>query len=325
MAEILNDKEIEKLIGNVIISGDFGCVHPNSYILRLGEKGEFINSGKEFSLGKNKKGISIQPGHSVALIAYETIDFTRETVHKIYPDHDLHGIVSPTTDLSREGIVAPTTQIDAGYNGTLNWTITNTSNEVRRFIYQENIFRLMIFKLGRGETPEQVYKGEYQNQTGYVPSKRKGPPVGMKESEWEDSMIEGGPEKLLENLIKSGYPWNILGKKLAAIDDCFKDVTNEYSHINESINNLKKEMTEIKQKQNNIPNDIKIVMSEMIPSMQNRWLIKTGSFIFVLLGLFISAINSAGIRSFLSNYGPFVGLTIIIISIIIGFGVFKKK
>lgn len=231
MATILNDKEISNLIGKVILNGDNSSIRPNSYVLRLGSTGEFLNSGKEFNLGGSKKGIRIQPGHSVALTAFEMIDFRRETVRKIFPEHDLHAFISPTTDLSREGIVAPTTQVDAGYQGTLNWTLTNTSNEVRRFLMQEKLFRMTFFKLSPGETPIKTYEGDYQGKTGYVRSERKGPPAGMRESEWEDSRIGGGPEVLLENLIKSGYPWNLLGERLRVIDDQFKTITNEYGDI----------------------------------------------------------------------------------------------
>ena len=139
MATILNDAELKKLIGTVIHDGDPISIRPNSYILRLGAKGEFLNAGKLFTLGDAKKGIRIQPGHSVGLTALETVDFSPDTVQKHYHDCALHAFISPTTDLSREGIVAPTTQVDAGYSGTLNWTITNTSSEERRFVYRESV------------------------------------------------------------------------------------------------------------------------------------------------------------------------------------------
>lgn len=176
MATILNDEELKKLIGSVIIDGDKSSIRPNSYILRLGAEGEFLNVGKVFTLGQAKKGLKIPPGHAVALTAHEGIDFSRETVRSIYPDHDLHAFISPTTDLSREGLVAATTQVDAGHCGTLNWTVTNTSNEERRFTFNERVFRLTIFKLEPGETPIKPYDGDYQNQKGYVrtiPAKRR--------------------------------------------------------------------------------------------------------------------------------------------------------
>jgi hypothetical protein len=46
-----------------------------------------------------------------------------------------------------------------------------------------------------------------------VRSRRQGPPVGMKEAEWIDAFVEGGPEDLLDNLIKSGYPWHLFGQR----------------------------------------------------------------------------------------------------------------
>lgn len=115
MPKILSDTEIRRILGTVIVNGDAACIRPNAYVLRLGAKGEFINTRKEFDIGSDKKGLRIQPGHAVGVTAFETLDFRRETVHKFYPGHDLHAIVSPTTDLSREGILAQTTQVDAAF------------------------------------------------------------------------------------------------------------------------------------------------------------------------------------------------------------------
>jgi len=50
VATILNDVEIKRLIGTVIVDGDPLCIRPNAYVLRLGSKGEFLNTGKEFEL-----------------------------------------------------------------------------------------------------------------------------------------------------------------------------------------------------------------------------------------------------------------------------------
>src|SRR5437667_9417390 len=99
MATILNDNEIRKLLGKVILNGDPSCIRPNSYVLRLGDEGEFLNASKEFTLGRPKKGIRIQPGHSVAITSLETIDFRPATVEKIYTGCALHAILSPSTDL----------------------------------------------------------------------------------------------------------------------------------------------------------------------------------------------------------------------------------
>lgn len=317
MATLLSDADLKKLIGTVILDGDASCIRPNSYILRLGEAGEFLNSGKEFELGKKKKGIRVQPGHSVAVTALETVDFRRETVHKLFPDCDLHAFISPTTDLSREGIGAATTQIDAGYHGTLNWTISNTSSQERRFIFQERLFRLTIFKLAEGETPEQIYSGDYQGQLGYVRSQRKGAPTGMRDNEWEDSVITGGPEEILENLIKSGYPWHVLGERLKVIDQQLKTVTNEYAEIHDSIQELTDGLKEIRSKQGDVKDVIKSVVQEEATNLQNRWLIGAASLPLIFIGLSISIASNPRALGFLKENGAWFGIVLLLIGIIL--------
>jgi deoxycytidine triphosphate deaminase len=315
MATILNDEEIKKLIaGKIIIDADPSCIKPNSYVLRLGPTGEFLNCGKEFDLSGNKKGIKVQPGHSVALTAFETIDLRRETVRKIFPENDLHAFISPSTDLSREGIVAPTTQVDAGYSGTLNWTITNTSNEVRGFIVQEKIFRITFFKLGEGETPLKPYDGEYQGKTGYVRSERKGAPQGMRENQWEDSRMEGGPEAQLENLIKSGYPWNLLGERLKIMKGQFETVTTEYGNIKDTLDSVRRDVESLK---NDLPDKIEKAIEKILNTRTSeinfRWALSIISAIGILAGLIIEIVTNSSALNFLKANGCWLGIVIMII------------
>ena len=319
MATILNDKELRKLFKSVILNGEDTSIRPNSYILRLGSVGEFLNVGKEFTLGKKKKGLKIPPGHSVALTAHEEIDFRRETVRTIYPDHDLHAFISPTTDLSREGLVAPTTQVDAGYHGTLNWTVTNTSNEERRFVYNERMFRLTILKLEPGETPIKPYEGDYQNKMGYVRSRRKGAPMGMREDEWEDPAVKGSPEALLENLMKSGYPWHALGQKLKMIDQEMKIVTDEYAEIHDSMTKINNELNALAQQQqqvySNLQNTIRSVLHDEAPALQNRWIVATASMFIMTIGLILSFASSESASNFIKAHGGWLGLIMVICGI----------
>jgi deoxycytidine triphosphate deaminase len=315
VATLLNDVEIAKLLGTVIIGGDPESIRPNSYVLRLGGAGEFINTGKEFDLTTpRKRGIRIPPGHSVAVTALETVDFRRETVDRIFPDCDLHGLLSPTTDLSREGIVAPATQIDAGYTGTLNWTLTNTSSEERRFIHKEHLFRLTVFKLAADERPNRPYTGAYQGQTGYVRSQRKGAPAGMKEGEWEDGQTKGGPEDLLENLIKSGYPWHVLGNRLKLIDQQFKSVTDEYAEIHEAIQRLTTDVYGIRDRQGQLSDQVRTTVRDEANALQNRWLIGSGSLFVATIGLALSITSNATALSFVRQNGVLIGLGLVLLS-----------
>lgn len=313
VATLLNDAEISKLLGTVIKDGDVESVRPNSYVLRLGSAGEFINTGKAFELGTRKKGIRVQPGHSVGVTALETIDFRRESVATIYPEHDLHAIISPTTDLSREGIVAATTQIDAGYHGTLNWTLTNTSSDERRFVHKERIFRLTIFKLEKGERPESLYSGDYQSQTGYVRSQRRGAPIGMKDVEWEDGQAKGSPEDLLDNLLKSGYPWHVLGQRLKLIDQQFKSVTEEYADIRETLERLTTDVYGIRDRQGQMSDTVRRAVREEASEFQNRWLIGSGSMLIAAIGLGLSVASNPMAVVLLRDYGVFIGLVLLVL------------
>ena len=311
MAKILNDVELKRLLGKVIVDGDESSIRPNSYILRLGSHGEFLNTGKEFELGKDKKGIRIQPGHAVGVTAHETLDFTRKTVQAIFPDQDLHGILSPTTDLSREGIGASSTQVDAGYFGTLNWTLTNSSSQERRFVHKERLYRLTILRLEEGETPDILYSGDYQERKGYVRSERTGAPVGMRETEWEDASVSGGPEEMLDNLIKSGYPWQLLGTRLKEIDEQFKTVTQEYSDIDDAIRKMGSEMQGIREAQGGTPATVREILRDEASSLQNRWLIGVGSILFTVVGLGLTFLSNDSVLAFLRANGVPIGLTMV--------------
>lgn len=313
LARLLNDKEIRGLLGSVICDGDSSSVRPNSYVMRLGAHGEFLNTGKQFELAeKVNKGIRIPPGHSVGVTALEKLDFRRETVRKIYPDGDLHGFLSPTTDLAREGIGAPTTQVDAGYTGTLNWTLMNSSGNERKFVLKERIYRLSIFLLEPGESPDGVYEGHYQNRLGYVPSERAGPPVGMKDKDWVDAYEEGGPERLLDDLINSGYPWHLLGSRLKQIDQQFRTVTEEYAEIRETMGELSGEIQKIRNVQDSTPDRVRGILRDETSALQNRWLIGTGSILLGTIGALLTVFSNEAALSFVDEYGIVVGIAALV-------------
>lgn len=320
MAKILNDTELKKLIEHkIIINADLSCIGPNSYTLRLGAKGEYINIEKEFDISKNKKGFKLPTGNSVGITSYEEVDFREETVNKLYPNCALFAYISPITDLSREGIIAHTTKIDAGYKGMLNWTLNNTSNKENDFIYKEKIYNLTIFKLEKNEeVPKELYGGHYQNQTGYIRSKRQSAPKGMKDNEWENPSDKNSPEKHIENLIKSGYPWNILGKQLKALHGEFKTVTDEYSRIDESINNLHNDFdTKI--------DDLDKKIDSTIENKQSKLLVNVGSMIGIIMGIVLSAIASDTVKGAFNNYGGTISFIIILAMIFLVWFNNKKK
>ncbi len=127
----------------------------------------------------------------------------------------------------------------------------------------------------------------------------------MKESEWENPFVKGGPQDLLEQLISSGYPWGILGKRLKAIDEQFKDVTNQYSEIHDAIEALNKSVTQIRE---NTPKMIRNILRDEVGSLQNRWLIGAGSLIIGASGFFLAVITSSSVWGVLQEYGVVAGI-----------------
>lgn len=314
MATVLSDKELKGLIGSVIINGDESCVRPNAYILRLGSGGEFKNINKPFSIGDaGKRGIKLASGHAAGLSSYEQLDFSRETVHKIYPDCDLFAYMSPVTDLSREGVTTQTTQVDADFKGILTWTINNTSNEENQFMYKEKLYRLTVFKLDQNEEkPEKPYDGDYQGQKDYVRSTRKGAPRGMKDDEWETSAVEGSPENHLAGLISSGFPWSLLGKQLKKVDGELKEVTEGYFQIDDSLKKIKKEIE-------GFPDIVEDKINQKKPEL----VFSLGGILAFFASLGVAVIASDSAIGFLKNYGAYVSLGII--GVLLALYIFANK
>ena len=262
----------------------------------------------------------------------ETVDFRRETVARHFPDCDLHALISPTTDLQREGVVAPTTQVDAGYEGTLNWTLTNSSSEERRFVYRERLFRVTILKLADGERPARLYEGAYQGKKGYVRSERSGAPVGMRPQDWEESTIKEGPEVLLERLIQSGFPWNVLGTRLKTIDNQFQTVTNEYADIRDSMERLESDLRQSVERLEGDVRDIRKELAqvpdkvrEIVKDEQYRWLGGATTLAIGLGGLVLAAVKSPIVAQWLDQHGNWIGAGMAVAALLVTWLVFWRR
>ena len=272
----ISDRDLQKLLGESIIGADshvFGQIRIFcDWVLKVN-----LSIPKKNLKSVNweeKEALNSSRGHAIGITSLETIDFRPETVEGIYPGCNLHGILSPTTDLSREGIMAATTQIDAGYRGTLNWTMTNNSNKETQFLYGEKIYRLTIFLLEEGEKPEKLYAGDYQEKIGYIRSQRKGAPQGMRETEWEHAFKKDGPEEKIDEIINAGgYPWNIIGPKLKEIGQKFETVSKEYADIRDSVSKIEVQIGKIS---NEIPDKVRGILRDESENERSKLLSRAG-------------------------------------------------
>jgi len=127
----------------------------------------------------------------------------------------------------------------------------------------------------------------------------------------------------LESLIKSGYPWNLLGQRLKVIDNQFQTVTNEYGDIKTAIDGLNREVDALREDSRSLPSVIGKVLDEKMSTHQLRWVTATASAIVMLLGIVLTIVVSDQAMKFLKNEGALIGILLFFIAG--GFLIFALK
>jgi deoxycytidine triphosphate deaminase len=235
VAKILADKDIQKLIGTVILNAHQDRINPNGIEIRLGKHVLFQSTDEERELGPDMF-LKVLPGESVTISSYETFVFTREAIQGLFPGCDLMALITPTTTMMREGIMQSATKVDSGWIGQLNWGLRNSS--IRDFIlgYGEPIFKLTIFLLEEGEIPEIPYgqreDDRYQNTQGIIRSTRKIPANIPKRLLVASSVERLDPVKQLR---EAGYPFSHIGTELADLHGKFEIVSHDVLLLKDAI------------------------------------------------------------------------------------------
>jgi deoxycytidine triphosphate deaminase len=227
MSKILPDHQIRSLIGSVIIGADETCINPNGIELRLGAHVHFESTGEQKKLQQGNF-LQVNPGESIIISSLEKLDFSRDTVQKIFPDMMLMALITPTTTMMREGISQVSTKVDAGFRGLLNWGFRNSSTKVFTIQYAEPIFKLTLFLLDKGETPEVPYgdnkRHSYQDTEGIRLSARKIPAQIPKKQIVSSSFGKLDPNKQLR---EAGYPFDHISTELTALQGKWEVVSND--------------------------------------------------------------------------------------------------
>lgn len=171
------------------------------------------------------------------------------------------------------------------------------------------------------ERPDGLYTGAYQGKTGYVRSERSGAPAGMRPRDWEDSTTKEGPEALLEALIQSGFPWNVLGTRLKAIDDQFQTVTNEYADIRESVRRLEDDMRDVRRELAQVPDKVRGIVKDE----QHRWLGGAAGVLIGLAGVVLAATKSPLVGQWLDQHGDWIGASMAVGALVIAWMLFWRR
>ena len=113
----------------------------------------------------------------------------------------------------------------------------------------------------------------------------------------------------------SGYPWQLLGTRLKEIDQQFKTVTQEYADIDDAIRKQSTEIKGIRETQGNTPDTVRQILRDEAGALQNRWLIGVSSIFVSIVGLSIASLSSEAVLAVLSEYGPLIGLGLVVIGV----------
>jgi deoxycytidine triphosphate deaminase len=227
MSRTLPDREVKKLIGSLLLGGDEQYLNPNGIELRLGANVRFDSTGEEKQLSDGLF-LKVNPGETVIVSSFEKLDFSKESVQKIYPGKMIMGIITPTTTMMREGILQVTTKVDAGFRGLLNWGFRNSSTKEFVIQYREPIFKLTLFLLDENEVPEVPYgegdRHTYQDTAGIRLSSRRIPAQIPKKS-----IVASSFEKLdpIKHLSEAGYPFNHISTELVGLQGKWEIVSSD--------------------------------------------------------------------------------------------------
>jgi deoxycytidine triphosphate deaminase len=308
IATILPDREIRKLFGTVILDGEDNRITPNGMEVRLGKHVIFQSTDEEKELGPGMF-LKVTPGESVTIASYEEFDFRRPTVEKVYPGCDLMVLLTPTTTMMREGIFQSATKGESGWHGHLNWGFRNSSIKDLILAFGEPIFKITLFLLKEGETPDIRYgereNDRYQNTQGIARSTRMIPTSIAKNKIVSSSIERLDPAKQLR---EAGHPFNYIGTELTTLDDKITVVSNSVSVLKQTIE------TETGKLSKRVDESQRTVL-EKVEDLFNRKFYQAVGVIIGCLSLMFGTIT------FLRNQG-INGNSLGVIAVIGGLGVF---
>jgi deoxycytidine triphosphate deaminase len=242
MATVLPDREIKSLLGRAILGGSQECVRVNSYEVRLGHKARFDSTGEEVDI-PNEHFLEIEPGEFVSVESLEKLDLTPEALGSIGKSSGVFALITPTTTMMREGFLFASTKVDAGYKGTLNWGIRNSSIDTVRLRQGEGLFKLTFWELSEDEKPDHFY-GEneldyYQGTSGIKESARTVP------AKIADRLIVMRSQQKIDpinQLAQAGHPFNHIGTELIALQGQFQIVSQDVALVKNGFDDLKRKI-----------------------------------------------------------------------------------
>lgn len=127
-------------------------IEPFGYTLRLGN--EYISKGVKLS---TDAPFLLYPAEHILVSTLETVAL----------DNTVTGLLYGKSSFTRQGLFYSFGVVDAGYSGSLSFSIFNASHLPITLVPSQGIAQITIFK---SEAPTNTpYSGRYNNSTGVTP------------------------------------------------------------------------------------------------------------------------------------------------------------
>ena len=296
--------------------------------LRLGSQVRFGSTGEKKDI-KEGTYLVIKPGEKVFISSFEEIDFSKQSVEKIFGEKSaLIGFINPTTTMMREGISQAATKIDSGFQGNLSWSIRNGSAKEKVIRHGESIFKLTIFLLdNEDELPNTFYGDDvsdtYQHSTGLEESSRLVPSDIGKERRIESTYAE---KFSLETLKEMGGAYSHMAKELERIeghiDGKFNILSQEIDRVDKDIKQIKLDIQDhIKHTEMSIIDSIKSYIHNSIQGNNLKQIISIAGLISFIIGIYSIAQDS----NYTNTEIGIASLVIFAIIVVFGLFIYSKK
>ena len=179
------------------------------------------------------------------IVSLESLNFSKEVVHKYFPKCALMAWITPTTTMMREGMLQSSTKVHAGYVGELNWSFRNSSPKDFLIQYGEPLFNLTLELLQGNEVPDISYgekdEHKYQNTSGIMASQRKIPSDISKDDIISSSFAKLDPKTQLR---EAGVPFSYIGNELVELHGKWEIVSRDVKTLTEKMDDTKTSLLE---------------------------------------------------------------------------------
>lgn len=202
---VINDPQNFKLFINPFSKE---CVEPASYDVRVGNEYASLTSGKSFNQKDiERDGIIINPNETIRVKALERVGVPLNCI----------ALVTTKISLAWQGILQITSRIDPGYIGEIEIVLFNAGKKKVILRHMEKFANLVFIRI------DGTADG-YSKLTPIPKAASDYSPVAL-----EDVKGDEAKKRALENVLKSGPPFDYIARLIQLLEENFNEKIEEQS------------------------------------------------------------------------------------------------